>query len=107
MALFHNIFAYFNLGDGFLIKPQLMLLIFGIGILLTDYFMEPGLKYFNALMAMAGVLFGAITLWQIGQVTGIPPQRQGGFFNNEPQPGPALLFDHFSIFFGIIFLAAT
>jgi hypothetical protein len=35
MAFFHNIFAYLN-GEGLLIKPQLMLLIFGIGILLTD-----------------------------------------------------------------------
>src|ERR1700733_5214637 len=99
MALFHNIFAYLNLGDGFLIKPQLMLLIFGIGILLTDYFMEPGLKYFNALMAMAGVLFSGITLWQISQKVGLAGD-QIGFFNS-------LIVDHFSIFMGIIFLAST
>jgi len=99
MAFFHNIFAYLNLGDGLLIKPQLMLLIFGIGILLTDYFMEPGLKYFNALMAMAGVLFSGITLWQLSQKVGVAGD-QIGFFNS-------LLIDHFSLFFGMIFLAAT
>src|SRR3984885_10945402 len=98
MALFHNIFAYLNLGDGFLIKPQLMLLIFGIGILLTDYFMEPGLKYFNALMAMAGVVFSGITLWQISQKVGLAGD-QIGFFNT-------LIVDHFSIFMAIIFLAS-
>src|SRR6202789_262367 len=99
MALFHNIFGYLNAGDGLLIKPQLMLLIFGIGILLTDYFMEPGLKYFNALMAMAGVLFSGITLWQLSQKVGLAGD-QIGFFNT-------LILDHFSIFMGIIFLAAT
>jgi NADH:ubiquinone oxidoreductase subunit 2 (subunit N) len=99
MAFFQHIFGYLNAGDGLLIKPQLMLLIFGIGILLTDYFMEPGLKYFNALMAMAGVLFSGITLWQLSQVIGVKGD-QIGFFNT-------LILDHFSIFMGIIFLAAT
>src|ERR1022692_4602366 len=98
MAFFHNILAYLN-ADGLLIKPQLMLLLFGIGILLTDYFMEPGLKYFNAIMAMAGVFFSGVTLWQLSQKVGILGD-QIGFFNS-------LLIDHFALFFGIIFLAAT
>src|SRR5579864_8803428 len=105
MAFFHHIFDYLNLGDGLLIKPQLMLLIFGIGILLTDYFMEPGMKALNAAMAMAGVVFSAVTLWQIGQKMNIEqrmggPGDQLGFFNS-------LIVDRFSIFFGMIFLAAT
>jgi NADH-quinone oxidoreductase subunit N len=107
MAFFHSIFAYLNLGDGLIIKPQLMLLIFGIGILLTDYFMEPGLKYFNALMAMAGVIFSGITLWQVSQITAVAPDRQFGFFNNDQPANPSLIVDHFSVFFGLIFLAAT
>ena len=108
MAFFQHIFAYLNLGDGLIIKPQLMLLIFGIGILLTDYFMEPGLKYFNALMAMAGVIFSGVTLWQVSQITAVAPERQFGFLNNEQQPAnPSLIVDHFSVFFGMIFLAAT
>jgi NADH-quinone oxidoreductase subunit N len=98
MAFFHNILAYLN-ADGLLIKPQLMLLLFGIGILLTDYFMEPGLKYFNAIMAMAGVFFSGVTLWQLSQKVGILGD-QIGFFNS-------LLIDHFALFFGIIFLTAT
>jgi NADH-quinone oxidoreductase subunit N len=107
MAFFQHIFAYLNLGDGLIIKPQLMLLIFGIGILLTDYFMEPGLKYFNALMAMAGVIFSGITLWQVSRITAINAEHQFGFMNNDPQPNPGLIVDHFSVFFGMIFLAAT
>ena len=107
MAFFHHIFDYLNLGDGLLIKPQLMLLIFGIGILLTDYFMEPGLKYFNALMAMAGVVFSGITLYQISRVTALDPNRQVGFFNNDQEKIPSLIVDHFALFFGMIFLAAT
>jgi NADH-quinone oxidoreductase subunit N len=104
MAFLHNIFAYLN-GEGLLIKPQLMLLIFGIGILLTDYFMEPGMKALNAAMAMAGVIFSGITLWQIGQKMSIEqkmggPGDQVGFFNS-------LIVDHFALFFGMIFLAAT
>lgn len=107
MAFFQHIFAYLNLGDGLIIKPQLMLLIFGIGILLTDYFMEPGLKYFNALMAMAGVVFSGITLWQVSQITAVNAERQFGFFNNDQPANPGLIVDHFSVFFGLIFLAAT
>jgi NADH-quinone oxidoreductase subunit N len=107
MAFFHHIFDYLNLGDGLIIKPQLMLLLFGIGILLTDYFMEPGLKYFNALMAMAGVIFSGITLWQISKVSAVAGDRQFGFFNNDQPANPSLIVDHFSLFFGIIFLAAT
>ncbi len=72
MAFLQHIFGYLNSSDGFLIKPQLMLLIFGIGILLTDYFaMDPGLKYFNALMAMAGVIFSGITLYQLSHKVGV------------------------------------
>jgi NADH-quinone oxidoreductase subunit N len=107
MAFFQHIFAYLNTGDGLIIKPQLMLLIFGIGILLTDYFMEPGLKYFNALMAMAGVVFSGITLWQISKVAAVAGDRQFGFFNNDQPANPSLIVDHFSLFFGMIFLSAT
>jgi NADH-quinone oxidoreductase subunit N len=106
MAFIHSIFGYLN-GEGLLIKPQLMLLIFGIGILLTDYFMEPGLKYFNAIMAMAGVIFSGVTLWQINRVIAVSPEHQFGFFNNNQPADPSLIVDHFSIFFGMVFLAAT
>jgi len=107
MAFFQHIFAYLNTGDGLIIKPQLMLLIFGIGILLTDYFMEPGLKYFNALMAMAGVVFSGITLYQISKIAAVAGDRQFGFFNNDQPANPSLIVDHFSLFFGMIFLSAT
>src|ERR1700687_2908792 len=107
MAFFHHIFDYLNLGDGLIIKPQLMLLIFGIGILLTDYFMEPGLMYFNAVMATAGVIFSGITLWQISRVTAVGGEHQFGFFNNDQPANPSLIVDHFALFFGMIFLAAT
>jgi len=39
--------------------------LFAMGILLTDYLLEARDKYFNALMAMLGVIFSAICLWQL------------------------------------------
>src|SRR5258708_21780097 len=76
----------------------MMLVLFGMGILLTDYLLEARDKYFNALMAMLGVIFSAITLWQLR-----PAAASGqaiGFSNS-------LLVDPFFLFFGFVFLIAT
>ncbi len=46
-------------GGGGLLLPEMMLVLFAMGILLTDYLLEARDKYFNALMAMLGVIFSA------------------------------------------------
>lgn len=92
-------FVGFLTGDGGLIKPQLLLLLFGLGILLTDFLLEPGQKVFNAVMAMMGVFFSAWSLWQLKEKIALDGDQLG--FSQT------MLVDHFAIFFGLIFLAAT
>ena len=85
-------------GGGGLLLPEMMLVLFAMGILLTDYLLEARDKYFNALMAMLGVMFSTICLWQLraaaasGQAIGF---------------SSSLVVDPFFLFFGLIFLLAT
>jgi len=85
-------------GGGGLLLPEMMLVLFAMGILLTDYLLEARDKYFNALMAMLGVMFSAICLWQL-RLAAASGQAIG--FSNS------LLVDPFFLFFGFIFLIAT
>ncbi|MBI3484272.1 MAG: hypothetical protein HY012_03865 [Acidobacteria bacterium] len=48
-----------------LIKPQLQLTLWGIGILLTDFFLEQRHKYWNAIVALIGVAFSGVELWRL------------------------------------------
>src|SRR5882762_5178986 len=48
-----------------ILLPEMMLVLFAMGILLSDYLLEARDKYFNALMAMLGVIFSAICLWRL------------------------------------------
>jgi len=82
---------------GGLLLPEMMLVLFAMGILLTDYLLEARDKYFNALMAMLGVLFSGICLWQLR----VAADRGAIGFSNS------LLVDPFFLFFGFIFLIAT
>jgi NADH-quinone oxidoreductase subunit N len=90
---------FFNPLDFRLILPQVQLALFGLGILLTDFLLEPRYKYWNAVMAMLGVGFSGYTMWQL---RGLVAQRgdQTGF-------NGSILVDPFFLFFGFLFLAAT
>ncbi len=57
--------TFMQQGGGGLLLPEMMLVLFAMGILLTDYLLEARDKYFNALMAMLGVIFSGICLWQL------------------------------------------
>jgi NADH-quinone oxidoreductase subunit N len=89
--------SFMQQGGGGLLLPELMLVLFAMGILLTDYLLEPRDKYFNALMAMLGVIFSGICLWQLRAVA----DRGAIGFSSS------LLVDPFFLFFGTIFLLAT
>lgn len=82
---------------GGLLLPEMMLVLFAMGILLTDYLLEARDKYFNALMAMLGVGFSGVCLWNL---RGVAERGAIGFSSS-------LLVDPFFLFFGIIFLIAT
>ena len=49
--------TFMQVDGGGLLLPEMMLVLFALGILLTDYLLEARDKYFNALMAMLGVIF--------------------------------------------------
>src|SRR5713226_4545123 len=89
----------FNPVDFRLILPQVQLSLFGLGILLTDFLLEPRYKYWNAVMAMLGVGFSGYTLWQLRR----PIADQGDIYGFSG----SLLVDPFFLFFGFLFLAAT
>lgn len=81
-------------GDGALILPQIQLAIFGLGILITDFWLEEKQKQWNAWTAMAGLGFSAYALWNLRNVATL------GFRGT-------ILVDPFFIFFGFLFLGAT
>jgi NADH-quinone oxidoreductase subunit N len=88
---------FMQVNGGGLLLPEMMLVLFAMGILLTDYLLEARDKYFNALMAILGVFFSAICLWQL---RGVAERGAVGFSNS-------LLVDPFFLFFGFLFLIAT
>src|SRR5260221_9784611 len=89
--------TFMQVDGGGLLLPEMMLVLFAMGILLTDYLLEARDKYFNALMAMLGVIFSGICLWQL---RGVADRGAVGF-------NSSLLVDPFFLFFGFIFLIAT
>ncbi len=89
--------TFMQVDGGGLLLPEMMLVLFAMGILLTDYLLEARDKFFNALMALLGVMFSGICLWQLRAVAERGPV---GFSNS-------LLVDPFFLFFGFIFLIAT
>ena len=97
MSFLNAFRSFMQEGGGGLLLPEMMLALFAIGILLTDYLLEPRDKYFNALMAMLGVIFSGICLWQLRRVA----ERGAVGFSSS------LLIDPFFLFFGVIFLIAT
>jgi NADH-quinone oxidoreductase subunit N len=85
-------------GDVRFVLPQIQLVLFGLGILLTDFLLEKQYKSWNAVMAMLGVAFSGFSLWQMrGAIEGGALTAFRG----------SILVDQFFIFFGFLFLAAT
>jgi NADH-quinone oxidoreductase subunit N len=83
--------------DFFLLLPEVQLVLFGLGILLTDFLLEDQYKYWNAVMALLGVAFSGFSLWRLRD---LPPDSYLAFHYS-------ILADPFYIFFGALFLVAT
>ena len=92
---------FFHRADLQLILPELQLALFGLGILLTDFLLEPRYKYWNAIMAFVGVSFSGYSLWQLSRAIRLDPSGLLRGFNDS------VIVDPFFLFFGVIFLAAT
>lgn len=86
-----------TLRDSNLIMPEVMLAFFGLGILMTDFLLGPREKKWNALTALLGVAFSAVTLWELRPLAE----------SHEPRFNDAIVIDPFFIFFGFVFLAAA
>jgi NADH-quinone oxidoreductase subunit N len=98
MSILNGFRTFMQQGGGGLLLPEMMLVLFALGILLTDYLLEKRDKYFNALMAMLGVIFSAICLWQL---------RSAAASGMAIGFSSSLIVDPFFLFFGMIFLLAT
>src|SRR6266568_2632786 len=85
--------------DGLVILPEIELLLFGLGILLIDFWLERKEKYLNAGMALAGTLFSGFTLWKLRGAVALRGDLYG--FHQSA------IVDSFFIFFAVLFLGAT
>src|SRR5438477_8019856 len=94
----NGILSYLQ-GDGAAILPEMELVLFGLGILLIDFWIERKEKYWNAGLALAGTIFSAFTIWKLrGAVV-----ARGDFAGFHD----AVSVDPFFLFFATLFLAAT
>src|SRR5256885_15960408 len=89
IPIINSIVSYLR-GDGAVILPEIELVLFGLGILVIDFWIEQKEKYMNAGLALAGTVFSAFTLWKL-RAAGVPP----GAFGRLPHflgGGPLFLF---------------
>ncbi|MCY4189377.1 MAG: NADH-quinone oxidoreductase subunit N [Bryobacterales bacterium] len=91
----------FTLADFHVLKPAVVLCLFGCGILLTDAFLvrRTGQRWLNAVTALAGEAVVAAVLLQY-----LPEVHAGGVLSGL---GGAVQIDGFGVFFNLIFLLAA
>ncbi len=92
---------YFTPLDFLLIKPAILLALFGCGILLTDFLHGPRQKYLNAVTALLGLAFTGLQLYLIQRAMSQAGYTEASGFNG------ALVVDGFALFFSWVFLIAT
>src|SRR5882762_2170632 len=98
IPILNSILSYLR-GDGATILPEIELLLFGLGILVIDFWIEQKEKYLNAGMALAGTFFSAFTLWRLRAAV----SARGDFAGFHD----SVVVDPFFFFFTTLFLAAT
>ena len=92
---------YFSAVDFLILKPVILLTLFGVGVMLTDLLLEERHKYLSAVTALVGLGFAGIQMWMIQS-----QMRQAEVNEIEAFRG-ALLLDRFGIFFIWIFLISS
>jgi NADH-quinone oxidoreductase subunit N len=98
IPIVNSLLSYLQ-GDGAVILPEIELVLFGLGILLIDFWIEEKEKFLNAGLALAGTLFSAFTLWRLRGALAVRGEFAG--FHES------VLVDSFFLFFAVLFLAAT
>src|SRR6266513_272792 len=96
---FINAIVSYLRGDGAVILPEIELVLFGLGILMIDFWIEQKEKYMNAGLALAGTVFSACTIWRL-RTAGATRGEFAGFHDS-------VVVDPFFLFFSVLFLAAT
>ena len=89
---------FFQFEDFLAIRPQIVLTLFALAILGTDFMLEKRDKYINAVTALLGLGFAGVLVildWQ--QRQGIPYEGFAGLIVN----------DNFFAYFSLIFISAT
>lgn len=91
----------FTLSDFHVLKPAVVLCLFGCGILLTDAFLvrRIGQRWLNAVTALVGEAVVAAVLLQY-----LPDVRSGGSLTGL---GGSIVVDGFGVFFNVIFMLAA
>jgi NADH-quinone oxidoreductase subunit N len=86
-------------GDGSVLLPEMQLFLFAAGILVMDSWATNKQRYWNPALAVAGIIFSALTLWMLrariteaGELTGFHVTA---------------IVDSYFLFFTALFLAAT
>jgi len=92
---------YFSAVDFLVLKPVILLTLFGIGVMLTDLLLEEGQRYLSAMTALVGIGFAAVQMWLIQS-----EMAAAGISEMEAFRG-AILLDRFGIFFIWIFLISS
>ena len=92
---------YFSAVDFLVLKPVILVTLFGIGVMMTDLFLDEQHKYLNAVTALVGLGFAAAQMWIIQS-----QMAQAGVEEVEAFRG-AILLDRFGIFFIWIFLISS
>src|SRR5947207_551680 len=98
IPIINSIVSYLR-GDGAVILPEIELVLFGLGILVIDFWIEQKEKYMNAGLALTGTLFSAFTLWRLRSAV-VARGEFAGFHDS-------VVVDPFFLFFSVLFLAAT
>src|SRR5204862_7191274 len=98
IPIINSIVSYLR-GDGAVILPEIELVLFGLGILMIDFWIEQKEKYMNAGLALAGTVFSAFTLWRLR--TAVAARGEFAGFHDS------VVVDPFFLFFSVLFLAAT
>ena len=90
----------FTATDFFVLKPILLLSLFGCGILVLDFLIKDNrLRWWNAMTALLGEGITAVAIWQHQQDLTLSSTVQG--------LGGSVVVDGFSVFFNWIFLGSA
>src|ERR1700739_4930649 len=101
----YSILDYLH-GDGLVVRPEMELLLFALGILIFDFLLEKKEKYWNAILALFGVAASCVGVLMQAQrynTLRLDPTSSGdlsGFHST-------VFVDGFFLVFAAIFLAAT